>query len=172
MKNMLLVLFAMATTMMMHAQNFTAQKVSAESVPQVVRDAQAADFPETTVTMWEKQTKTGVKGNTGIRFVAIFQLDGAKTRARYYNDGKGISATSYLTAKQLPQAVQDAAKANYAAYTLTSGEKIQVMSKGTVVYRVRLRKGAQKLVAYVDENGKEVSKDKVPAEIKEDETAG
>lgn len=44
MKNMLLVLFAMATTMMMHAQSFTAQKVSAESVPQVVRDAQAADF--------------------------------------------------------------------------------------------------------------------------------
>lgn len=172
MKTVLLALFALTTTLTMYGQlSFTVQKVDASAVPQVVLDAQANAFPGVAVKLWEKQTATGPKSATGARYVATFTVDGSSTRARYYANGKGISATSYMLAAKLPQAIQDAAKTNYPDYTLMSGEKIKLMSKGTFVYRVRLRKGAQKLVVYMDETGKVVSKDSLPSDVTEDESA-
>ncbi len=171
MKNAVLFLFFVATVFVANAQaTFTVQKVDASAVPQAVRDAQEKFFAGITVTYWEKQTASA-KNKSGDRYVANFKKDGQNTRARYYTNGTGISATSYYTAKQLPQAIQDAAKTNYAAYTLTSGEQIQLLNQSKSFYRIRLRKGAQKLVVYVDGNGKELSKDSVPTEVKEDESA-
>lgn len=70
-------------------------------------------------------------------------------------------------AKQLPQAIQDAAKTNYTGYTLTSGEQITVLPTGVIYYRIQLRKGAQKLVVYVDANGQEITKDNLPKTVTE-----
>ncbi len=141
------------------------QKVDASEVPQAVLDAQAKYFSGIAVNLWEKQSGS-VRERSGERFVANFQYEGQKARARYYPNGTAGTATSYyLTAKELPQVIQDAAAANYPGYQLNTGEKVTALTQAKTVFRLRLRKGAQKLVVYVDESGKELSKDSLPGEI-------
>lgn len=85
-----------------------------------------------------------------------------KARARYYTNGVGTTATTYFSGSQLPTAIQDAAASNYADYTLYSGEQIIALPTGSVYYRLRLTKGAQRLVVYTDESGNEVAADDLP----------
>jgi len=144
------------------------EKVDASEVPQAVLDAQESYFSGITVNVWEKQSASA-RDRSGARYVANFQLDGQKTRARYYANGTGISATSYYVAKELPQNIQDAAAANYSDYRLNSGEEIMLLNQNETIYRLRLRKGAQKLVVYVDENGDEISRSEVPDEVEAEE---
>jgi hypothetical protein len=153
------------------AQKATVEKVDASTVPQVVKDAFANDFSGASATSWEKQSGTNANNKSVEKYVATFQLNGVKSRSRYQTNGTGLSATTYMTAAQLPQAVQDACKTNYVGFTLGSGEKIQSLKTDKFVYRARLRKGSQKLVVYMDETGKEVTKDKIPADIKAEEKA-
>jgi hypothetical protein len=138
------------------------QKVDASAVPSAVINAQAGYFSGVTVKYWEKQTGSA-KDKSGDRYIANFD----QTRARYYSNGTGGTATTYYAAKQLPQAIQDAAAANYAGYALISGERVVVLATSSEVYRIQLRKGAQKLVVYVDANGQEISKSSLPKEVTE-----
>lgn len=163
MKSLFSIVLFTIITVASHAQaTLTVQKVDASAVPQAVLTAQNAYFPGVTVTYWEKQTASA-QDKSGDRYIANFD----QTRARYYTNGTGITATTYLTAKQLPQAIQDAAKTNYTGYTLTSGEQITVLPTGVIYYRIQLRKGAQKLVVYVDANGQEIAKDNLPKMVTE-----
>lgn len=148
--------------------NFSVQKVSAEDVPANAISNQASNF-SATVLAWEKQT-ANAGGKSVTRYVSSF-TDQTKTisRARYTNSGSALTATTYYRAEQLPTVIQDAAKANYAGYTLESGEKILYIPTKQNIFRLRLRKGAQKLVVYVDNNGKELSKENLPEPMVEDE---
>ena len=147
----------------------TREVVSADAVPVSVVNTQTVTFPNTTVDRWEKASGT-IKGKSGTRYIAIFKQFDQRVRARFTENGSGISATTYYAGPKLPQAIQDAATANYEGYKLRSGEKIQSLKgNGKEVYRIRLRKGAQKLVVYVDETGKEIEKKNMPSEITEDE---
>lgn len=148
--------------------NYKVTVVQESEVPAAVVSAQNGFFSGVTVNRWEKYTTTA-KDKSKDRYVAIFLVEGQNTRARYTYQGKGISATTYYSGKKLPQAIQDAAAANYAGYTLLSGEMIKSLESGKSVFRIRLRKGVQKLVVYVDANGKEVSKDSLPSTVTEDE---
>ncbi|MCB0633271.1 MAG: hypothetical protein R2824_19330 [Saprospiraceae bacterium] len=142
--------------------------VDASEVPAAVVSAQASYFPGSTVTVWEKQTASA-KGSSASKYVATFKNGGQNARARYTAAGTGLSATTYYKAGELPTAIQTAALNNYAGYKLMHGEKLQLLEKTYLVYRIQLRKGAQKLTVYVDENGNEVSGSKVPEEIQEAE---
>lgn len=147
---------------------YKVQVVDADDVPSAAITAQERFFSGISVNRWEKHTISG-KENSKDRFVAAFKKDGQNTRARYTQEGIGISATTYYLGSQLPQAIQDAAAANYAGYKLVSGEQIQLLEKSDEAYRIRLRKGAQKLVVYVDEHGDELDKPEVPTEMTEGE---
>ncbi len=165
MKNLLFVFALIMAFSAAQAQaGFQVQKVDASEVPQPVLDAQAKFFPGFTVNVWEKQSGS-IRDRSGERYVATFQYEGQKTRARYYKNGTAGTATSYHSGKELPQAIQNAAAENYPGYSLNSGEKIVALEAQKTVYRIRLRKGAQKLVVYVDENGNEISKDSLPQEM-------
>ena len=148
--------------------NFKVEKVSADDVPANVVATQSANF-SAVVRSWEKQTASA-RSKAGTRYVASF-IEQAKTvtRARYTSEGKGLTATTYYRAGQLPAAIQEAAAANYTGYTLISGEKVLAISTKQNFFRLRLRKGPQKLVVYVDNNGKELEKNEVPEEVVEDE---
>ncbi len=169
MKNLFVLMLFVAATFAANAQvTVSVKKVDAAEVPQAVLDAQESYFAGTTVNLWEKQSASA-RDRSGARYVANFQLDGQKARARYYANGTGISATSYYVAKELPQDIQDAAATNYGGYRLNSGEKIMLLNQNETIYRLRLRKGAQKLVVYVDENGDEISRSEVPDEVEAEE---
>lgn len=169
MKNIFFILAFIATTFVAHAQvGVTVKAVNADDVPAAVITSQASYYPSVNVNVWEHQTAKG-KNNSAERYIANFQNNGQKARARYYPSGAGTTATTYYPGSQLPTAIQEAAAINYAGYTLNSGEQIAVLSTSDIFYRLRLRKGAQKLVVYTDANGNEVSPDELSEEVKEDE---
>lgn len=169
MKNIFFILAFIATTFVAHAQvGVTVQAVSADDVPAAVITSQASYFPGVNVNVWEQQTARG-KNNSAERYIANFQNNGQKARARYYPSGVGTTATTYYRGSQLPAAIQEAAAANYDGYTLNSGEQIVTLPTSDIYYRLRLRKGLQKLVVYTDANGNEVSPDELSEEIEEDQ---
>lgn len=162
MKNLFFILVFIASTFAVYAQvGVTVQPVNADDVPAAVISSQASYFPGINVNVWEKQTVEG-QSESAERYIANFQNDGQKARARYYTNGVGTTATTYFSGSQLPTAIQDAAAANYSGYTLESGEQIITLPTDDVFYRLRLRKGAQKLAVYTDESGNEVSADNLP----------
>lgn len=165
MKNIFFILAFIASTFVAQAQiSVTIQAIDADEVPAAVITSQANFFPNVNVNVWEKQTANG-KNASGERYVANFQNNGQKARARYYAHGEGITAVTYFIGKELPTEIQEAAATSYAGYSLISGEQILLLQTSDVYYRLRLRRGAQKLVVYVDENGKELPIEKVPEEV-------
>lgn len=169
MKNFFFILSFIASIVVVQAQvGVSIQTVDADDVPAAVISSQANYFPGVKVNVWEKQTAKG-RNNSGERYVANFQNNGQKARARYYANGRGSTAVTYFGGSQLPTELQEVAASNYAAYTLTSGEQIISLPSSDTFYRLRLRNGAQKLVVYTDENGNELSGNEVPEEVAEDE---
>ena len=169
MKNMIVFSFLLFSVTLATAQvSYQVSVIDADEVPASVITAQERFFSGISVNRWEKHAYSG-RERTKDRFVAIFRSNGQSTRARYSTGGKGITATTYYNGTNLPQAIQDAAASNYNGYRLMSGEQIQVLEKSYTVFRVRLRKGAQKLVVYLDEQGSEIEKPEVPEEVIEDE---
>ena len=149
--------------------SWTRTEVAEADVPIAVKNTHTISFPDSPADRWEKATRI-VKNTVHTKYIALFKQNHQRVRARYKESGSGLSATTYFVGSKLPQAIQDAAAANYSGYKLRSGEKIQSLAGGQKeVYRIRLRKGAQKLVVYVDESGKEIEKGSVPEMMKEDE---
>ena len=151
----------------------TTEQVAQEEVPEAVQEKFNEDFVDYSLVRWEKQISKGSK-KTWTRYVVVFGLDGLKYRARYRADGTGISATAYYrfkTIEKLPSAVTEYAKNEYPTYKLNSAEKVQSLKNDGFVYRLRLREGATKVVVYVDETGKKLTKEKMPEELV-DEGAG
>jgi hypothetical protein len=151
----------------------TSEVVAETDVPAVVVASFKAKYTPTTLIRWEKKTFTGSAGKTYVKYVAVFDVDGLRSRSRYKEDGTGISTTTYYWFKnleKLPQAIKDAAKNNYAGYKLGSAEKEHNLKSGVYVYRLRLKKGPTKLVAYVNEKGEEITKENLDKEILENES--
>ncbi len=170
MKTLFVFLLSLCLSGVTFAQlNFSVQKVSAEDVPAEAIATQAASF-SAAVRSWEKQN-ANTRGKAVTRYVASFtEQSKTVTRARYTSNGKGLTATTYYgTAALLPTVIQDAAATNYPAYSLKSGEKIIYIPTKQNIFRLRLRKGAQKLVIYVDNNGQELEKEELPEPVVEDE---
>jgi hypothetical protein len=162
MKNIFFILAFIATTFVAQAQvGVTVQSVNADDVPAAVISSQASYFPGVNVNVWEQQTAKG-PNKSAERYIANFQNNGQKARARYYPGGMGTTATTYYSSSQLPTAIQEAAATNYEGYTLNSGEQIVILPTSDIFYRLRLRKGPQKLVVYTDETGTEISPDDLP----------
>lgn len=165
MKNLLFVLAMLTITFNLSAQaGINVQKVNASEVPQAVLDAQNQYFAGITVNLWEKQSAS-FRDKSGERYVANFQNSGQKTKARYYTNGTGGTATAYYIAKELPQAIQNAANSNYPNYKLLSGEMITTLTNNKSVFRIRLRSGAKKLVVFLDANGNEIAPNSLPDEV-------
>ncbi len=149
--------------------NFNIQVIAAEDVPEAVLSSQAEYFSDISVLSWEQQTASGPNGSLN-RYVASFQeADKTVTRARYMENGVGITATTYHPGSKLPSVIQEAATENYADYRLMSGEKLLLLPTGKYLYRIRLRKGGKKLVVYLNKNGEEISRDDLPKEVVEEE---
>lgn len=141
--------------------------VDASAVPEAVKNTQAQNFPGTTVNRWELHSSSNAKKSFQ-KYVAIYMQDGLRARARYKEDGTALSSSKYFNAEKAPEVVKTAAT-RYSGYTLNAGEEVKTFAKGKTFYRVRFRKGGQRMVVLLDEAGNEVTKDKAPEEALEDE---
>lgn len=147
------------------AQSAGTKVVDASVVPQAVKDAQAANFPNFTVVQWREQSATGAKGTTGKQYLAIFNNGQQRVRARYSAAGKGIVAVTLYAAAGLPEAIKSAVATNYAGYTLVRGELVRSLQNGKEAYRITLRKGTAQLQVWMDAAGNQIKKEQVPTEM-------
>lgn len=153
-------------------KGFMAKKIAESEVPQSVKSSFSSDFPGVQVRKWEKHTKYAKQEK--VRYVAVWNnSENLVNRARYKEDGNGISASVYYWFKnkdKLPQHIKAAATKLHPDYELTAGEKITGLKQNKLTgYRLRLTKSGEKLIIYVDEQGNAMSRDKVPNEIQEEE---
>lgn len=171
----ILFVFVALLIIAMNAQEVTTEVVDESVVPSEVKSSFSSDFSGITPIKWEKHTFKAKNGKMYYKYVSVFDKDGLRHRARYKNDGTGLSVTAYYWFKKvenLPDAVKNYASVKYPDFKLNSGEKEKSLKSGKYVYRIRLKKGASKLVVYLNEKGEEVSKDNVDQEILDNESEG
>ncbi len=172
MKALISLLLTFSTLPVLMGQgNFAVEKLEKSKVPAGVIIGFDETFPGVSVVRWEKHT-TQSNGNTFVKYVVIFDQDGIRSRARYRPDGSGISASSYYLFKRLeklPSPVREYAANNYKGYILGSGEKITSLKSSKYVYRIRLRKGANRIVVYLNEKGELLMIKDLASEFIEDE---
>lgn len=140
--------------------------VDASQVPDAVKNAFAATGA--TATRWEKHEAKGKSEKSYVKYVAIYDQDGIRSRARYKEDGTALGTSKYMKADQLPANVKSAAEAKAQGMKLMGGEEFKT-KKGEVFYRVVARGGGSKTVSVFDSNGQPVTKDKMLEELKESE---
>ncbi|WP_038031746.1 hypothetical protein [Thermonema rossianum] len=152
------------------AQKMGVKVLNEEEVPAEVKATHDRLFPGVKVIRWEGHKWVNKNDKERGKIVAVFDYEGVRTRARYRPNGKALSASSYYKADQLPASVASAA-ARYEGFELKGGSKtwsLKDTSKAPV-YKLRLRKGAQVLSVFVDEQGNEIEKNKLSEELQEDE---
>lgn len=131
-------------------------------VPQPVRDAFARDFAGSTATRWER------KGKQGKHFVAVFDLNSMRNRARYTDAGEAVHHTVIYAGDKVPSTVSGPTMSANPGYKLVRGLEIKNKKKSTTIWHLILRKDNMRLTANVNPDGSAVSKDKVPAEVNEE----
>jgi len=149
-------------------QSAGVEKIDAAQVPEAVQGAFSNTNPGVEVTQWEKHNVRGNNGKDFTKYVASYQIDGARARARFKQDGSVLSMSRYLSAQNLPGSISSAANAKNPGFTLMGAEQLTTR-KGETFYRVRMRKGASKLTTLYDSNGSEVSRDKQTEDLLLDE---
>lgn len=173
MKIQLLFLFTLLIGFSSQAQkasvNFSTEIVAVTDVPVAVQSAQDKYFPGINVRQWKKLSASTQR--TGSRYLAVFNQHKNNTRAKYEVNGKGLTAYTSYALSAAPAAIKSAVANQYSAYQLTRVEKITSLSKGKEAFRTTLRKGAQKLTVWLDENGNELKPQQLPTEITTEEAA-
>ncbi|NJL15403.1 MAG: hypothetical protein HC913_21960 [Microscillaceae bacterium] len=135
---------------------YRATPIAITAVPTVCVNQFNQDFPDKPGATWEKHTASGTVSNLDkIHFVVRFNHETRATRARYRDNGQGVSVITFLGV-QIPDNIRAKAASLYPGFVLTSGERIKSVSKGQEVYRLRFRVRAAKRVAYFDEQGNEL----------------
>lgn len=165
-----LLLVLLVTAGGVQAQKMGVKVLSESEVPAEVKATHEQLFPGVSVIRWEGHKWVNKKDKERGKIVAVFDYEGVRTRARYRPNGKALSASSYYKADKLPAAVA-AAAGRYEGYELKGGSKTWSLkdSSKAPVYKIRLRKGAQVLTVFVDEQGNEIEKGKLSEELQEDE---
>ncbi len=148
------------------------QIVDASAVPAAVVSAFESKFPGATIVKWEKREITPKKKAKIVRYIAVFDLNEIRQRARFAEDGKAQSTSTYYRNKnldKLPEPIKKFAADKYPGYNLTGAEKEHNETTGKYVYRIRLKKGSTKVVVYVNEAGEEINRTNIDKEVLEGE---
>ena len=160
-----LIIALLLLTLGLSAQSFEAtiggSVVAPEEVPAAVKASQEQYFPGVAVRSWRMLSASVTQGS-GTVYVSVFTENQTNTHAQYTAAGQGIAAITQYAPNALPTGIQQALSTTYADYKLTGAALVKALPTGTSAYRLRLRKAAQKLTVWVDENGKEVSGNQIP----------
>jgi len=151
--------------------DFDVEPILAEAVPEAVRASQTKYFPNDTVNRWEKYIADGRK-NSVVRYTATFRgASNELTRARYTEDGTGLTAsTVYTSNTPFPPPIQTAVAQDYSNYKLMGGQKIELLSEGNAFFRLRLRRGVRgkPSFVYLNSEGEEISAESFPVKMREE----
>ncbi|MBS1554713.1 MAG: hypothetical protein JSU09_07295 [Bacteroidetes bacterium] len=142
------------------------QTIDASQVPDAVKNTFAATGA--TALRWEKHEAKGKAAKSWVKYVAVYDQDGKRCRARFREDGSAMSSSKYMKADQLPANIKSASEAKAQGQRVMGGEEIKT-KKGETFYRVMSRGGGSRTVSVFDANGQPVTKEKMPEDLKDSE---
>jgi hypothetical protein len=144
------------------------QQIDVAQVPDAVKNSFNSKAAGVGNVRWEKHTAKGKADKSFTKYVAVYTVDGVRSRSRFREDGTAMSSSKYMGAQKLPENIRNSATSKNPGFELQGGEEVKT-KKGETYYRVRMKKGSSKLTSLYDANGNEVVKDNAPDEAQEDE---
>jgi len=104
-----------------------ARSIEQNEVPQAVKDAFSARFPNTPAEKWEVESQYEVE----------FEQDGQAVEANFFPDGSLAQVESAIDPDTLPDAIKGAIKVHYPHCSVEEAERVE-KADGTVLYEVGL----------------------------------
>ncbi|MEO1052682.1 MAG: hypothetical protein AAFX87_18760 [Bacteroidota bacterium] len=139
------------------ASQLYAQKISEGEVPEAVKNAFNADFPQVkNVNNWFKRP-----WKPNVMYEVTFFNDKKLNSARYLADGDQVYVSIGHLARTLPEGIADKVLAENPGFRVTSALEIISEKYDSHVYRIRLSKKGAVLRVYVDTKGDLVEENKL-----------
>jgi hypothetical protein len=127
-------------------------------VPEAVKSAFSAKYPNATKLTWEDEGGT---------FEAGFVQNKTEFSAVFDTQGKFMEEETEIKVSALPKAIVDYCKTNYADQKMSEAAKI-TMNSGEIKFEAELSKGKMHFDAIFDANGNFISKGTPVSEDEED----
>jgi len=116
-----------------------AQKLKSENVPASIRDALSKNYAVTNAD-WEM---------VGSGFEASFEQKGKEMSVVFDKQGNVLEAETEINKNELPQAVMDILKKEFAGFNIKEAERIE--STGIITYEVEVKKGKESFELIFDD---------------------
>lgn len=124
-----------------------AQKISADNVPETVKNAFKQKFPTAQKVKWELDYEN---------YEAEFKMDKKEMSATFSKDGEWIETETPIKVSALPQSVKDFLSTNFSGFVVKEAEKEETL-KG-IMYELEIKKGEIEYEVIVSEAGKLISR--------------
>ncbi|HEV7380090.1 MAG TPA: PepSY-like domain-containing protein [Dyadobacter sp.] len=137
----------LSALMMLCAFGGFAQDIPSNSVPSVVMNVFKQKFPKATDVEWERK---------GELYKVEFEI-GRKEHAVWINGAGNVEKHKLdISNSDLPAAVKTAIASEYKGYRINDAERLD--AGGKVTYKVEVKKGAEDMDTFFDEQGREADK--------------
>jgi hypothetical protein len=113
-------------------------------VPQAVREAFTAKFPDAENVKWEKENASEYEAN--------FTIIGMEMSANFSKDGTWLETETSIGVDQLPRAVKDAINRSFSGGIVTEASRVEKADK-TIQYEADIKVRSKKKEAVFDEKG-------------------
>jgi hypothetical protein len=143
MKTLFLILAVLLTA------NCFSQNLPDKNVPQLVKEAFKAKYPDNKKVHWELHNKK--------QYDAEFYLESKENSAYFDETGKWIKTEQEIRNKELPQAVLVAIKREYSGFNIKESAK-GIGPDGMKYYALEIKKGKENYDISVSPDGKVIMK--------------
>ncbi len=157
--NYKVIMIAMNATAGVSFTACNAQSMKDADVPQAVISQFQQKFPDAKKVEWSKESATEME--------AEFKMNGEEMSANFSNTGEWLETETEMKEKDLPEAVKNALKSQFADYKVEESEKVATPQQSEA-YEVEIEKGETTLDVMLDQSGKVIKQTNAEGEDKED----
>jgi len=128
-----------------------AQKISADNVPDVVKNAFKQKFPTAQKVKWELDYEN---------YEAEFKMDKKEMSVKFDKDGNWIETETPIKPSAINAEVKEFLTKNFAGFVVKEAEKVETAAKG-IVYELEVKKGEIEYELVVSEKGQLISRNEL-----------
>lgn len=136
-----------------------AQSIKEADVPQAAMSQFQQKFPDAKKVEWSKESANEIE--------AEFKMNGQEMSANFSNTGEWLETETEIKEKDLPEAVKNTLKSQFADYDIEESEQVSTPEQSKA-YEVELEKGETTLDVMLDQSGKVIKQTTSEDEDKED----
>ena len=130
---------------------------SAETVPDVVRQAFQEKFPTVKLAEWKLKSDNN--------YEAEFALDATEIAAKFDPTGKWLETESAIRPDQVPQAVRDIAVKQFMGYNVVETQSVERANDQRLIYELHLDNGQEIVKALFSADGAILNQSAKPKDV-------